>query len=65
VDVSSALSLLEEMERGCGYLQRMLTGQEAAWVLRREMYDRIYDERLLKRQRSIDRRRLSILRWRG
>lgn len=58
IDVPSALSLLEEMERGRGYLQRMLTGQEAAWALRREMYDRIYDERLLKRQRRWYREKL-------
>lgn len=58
VDVPSALSLLEEMERGRGYLQRMLTGQEATWALRREMYDRIYDERLLKRQRRWYREKL-------
>ena len=58
VDVPSALSLLEEMERGRGYLQRMLTGQEAAWALRREMYDRIYDERLWKRQRRWYREKL-------
>ncbi len=58
VDVPSALSLLEEMERGRGYLQHMLTGQEAAWALRREMYDLIYDERLLKRQRRWYREKL-------
>ena len=58
VDVPTALSLLEEMERGRGYLQRMLTGGEAAWALRREMYDRIYDERLLKRQRRWYREKL-------
>lgn len=58
VDVPTALSLLDEMERGRGYLQRMLTGQEAAWALRREMYDRIYDERLLKRQRRWYREKL-------
>lgn len=51
VDVRSALALLDEMDRERGYLQRMFTGKEAAWALRREMYDRIYDERLLKRQR--------------
>lgn len=58
VDVSTALSLLDEMERGRGYLQRMFTGQEAAWALRREMYDLIYDERLLKRQRRWYREKL-------
>lgn len=58
VDVPSAFFLLEEMERGRGYLQRMLTGQEAAWALRREMYGRIYDERLLKRQRRWYREKL-------
>lgn len=58
VDVTSALSLLEKMERGRGYLQRMLTGQESAWALRREMYDQIYDERLLKRQRRWYREKL-------
>ncbi len=58
VDVPSALTLLDEMERGRGYLQRMLTGQEAAWALRREMYDLIYDERLLKRQRRWYREKL-------
>ena len=46
------------MERGRGYLQRMLTGQEAAWALRREMYACIYDERLLKRQRRWYREKL-------
>ncbi len=58
IDVPSALALLEDMERGRGYLQRMFTGQEAAWALRREMYDRIYDERLLKRQRRWYREKL-------
>jgi len=58
VDVSKALSLLDEMDRERGYLQRMFTGQEAAWALRREMYDRIYDERLLKRQRRWYREKL-------
>jgi hypothetical protein len=36
----------------------MFTGQESAWALRREMYDRIYDERLLKRQRRWYREKL-------
>lgn len=51
VDEQAALVLLDEMDRGRGYLQRMFTGKEAAWALRPEMYDRMYDERLLKRQR--------------
>jgi len=58
VDVPTALALLDEMDRERGYLQRMFTGQESAWALRREMYDRIYDERLLKRQRRWYREKL-------
>lgn len=58
VNVPSALAILDEMDRERGYLQRMFTGQESAWALRREMYDRIYDERLLKRQRRWYREKL-------
>jgi len=58
VDVPSALAILDEMDRERGYLQCMFTGQESAWALRREMYDRIYDERLLKRQRRWYREKL-------
>lgn len=70
VDVPTALALLDEMDRERGYLQRMFTGEEAAWALRREMYDRIYDERLLKRQRrwyrdKLKERVLHILRQRA
>jgi ATP-dependent DNA helicase RecG len=51
VDQQAAVALLDEMNRERGYLQRISSGQETVWALRREMYAVLYDERLLIRQR--------------
>lgn len=51
IDHQAALALLDEMDRGRSYLQRIPFDQEPVWALRREMYEVLYDERLLIRQR--------------